>query len=114
MSACIYCCLFQFIACIIYPLRSTYQAYKLQEKLQIWVVYWILMSSIYLLEEISFGVFFMIPGYSLFKTIYAVWLYHEKTQGALVVGTLLKPLFNKIKGIMAPFQEKLEILEKVK
>ncbi|CAK89987.1 unnamed protein product (macronuclear) [Paramecium tetraurelia] len=114
MSACIYFCLLQLIASIIYPLRQTYQAYKLQEKLQIWVVYWILMSSIYLLEEISFGILFMIPGYSMFKTFYAIWLYHEKTQGALVVGTLLKPVFNKVKGIMAPFQEKLDILEKVK
>ncbi|CAD8109689.1 unnamed protein product [Paramecium sonneborni] len=114
MSACIYCCLIYLIAGIIYPLKQTYQAYKLKDELSTWIIYWILMSSIYLLEQISFDVLFMIPGYSLLKTLYAVWLYHEKTKGASLVGTFLNPTFKKIKDIMIPFQERLNFLEQVK
>ncbi|CAD8104454.1 unnamed protein product [Paramecium sonneborni] len=114
MSACIYCCLFYLIAGIIYPIRQTYQAYKLKEELSTWILYWILMSSIYLLEQITFEVLFMIPGYSLLKTLYAIWLYHKKTQGTLLVGTMFHPVFKKIKDILTPFQERLEIFEQVK
>jgi len=82
----------------LYPVWASLKALGSEDKDDdtFWLAYWIFYSSIQLVESITDVFLFWIPMYEWIKIALYIYMWHPKTQGAMVLyRTVLKPLVAK-------------------
>merc|ERR1719273_2621353 len=84
------------LVCFVYPAYMSFKAIdsqQIEDDMQ-WLTYWIVFSTMAILETTNVKYLFeYVPFYFFLKIAFMIWLYHPKYQGAIVVySQVLRPL----------------------
>lgn len=90
-----------FLAGFLYPAWASYKAIETRSRGEdaLWLTYWTVFGFVQVFDKLVFSMFRYIPFYSMLKIALFIYLYHPKTQGALVLYTkVIRPNFLNYEG----------------
>ena len=69
---------------------------------RLWLSYWLVFGFIQIFDDFIGVVLSFLPLYNIFKILFYIWLFHPKTEGALVVYEYL------LKGILKKYESNID------
>ncbi|KAL4453640.1 hypothetical protein ABPG74_009536 [Tetrahymena malaccensis] len=103
------CCICNLLCLAIFAVSTGYCLYQASycqkqsaEVLKRWLYVWTFIGALALVEKILFFLP-LIPGYCILKSLFIVWLYHEKYNGAqFLYHTFIQPFDAHLDILLKP------------
>lgn len=100
----------------LYPAYMTFRTIESeeikQEDAKLWLAYWVVFSTMSVLDRVLSLVFAIIPFFNAIKIAFIIWLFHPKSKGAIYIydkfiKTYLKIYESQIENVISIFKEKI-------